>query len=229
MSRRGGVHRGAALAVAGLAAIFVARAARADTWSELGDKGPNDPKIAERTTRSGLVVGLSVGVGPSGASGYPNDSNLIGNPDYYSASNLLVGNGEKLFVMGALADYANFGAWFGADRARSGDWTSSATGGGLRVELFPLFALVPSLKNLGVLGDFGIGGATLHAKSGLYPDAHGVQSFFGAGVFYEWTVFHALGGHAVLGPSLELDGVWSQAIASDTLLLGGRFAFYGGM
>jgi hypothetical protein len=224
MSSRG-LAAGCAFA---LAATSLAPVARADTWSEIGDKGPLNPKLSERTDRNGVVLGLDLGAGLSGASGYPNASSEIDNAAYYSSSNLLVGTGSKFFVMGAFADYLSFGGWFGRESGKSGDWQSTANGGGLRLELFPLFSLVPSLKNLGVLTDFGVGGATLHERSGLYPDAHGVQSFLGAGVFYEWRVFGGESWHAVLGPSVEFDGVFSQSIASDTVLFGVRFALYTG-
>src|SRR5580700_1184014 len=36
--------------------------------------------------RSGFVVGLTVGAGLASSSGYPNNSNFIGDPSYYSAS-----------------------------------------------------------------------------------------------------------------------------------------------
>src|SRR5580693_5167514 len=117
MSRRGG----AGFALALTLALASAPDARADTWSEIGDKGPNDPKLAVRTTRDGLVMGLSIGVGASGASGYPNASSEIGDPNYYSSSNLLLDTGWKLFVMGAIADYVNFGAWGGSESGKSND------------------------------------------------------------------------------------------------------------
>jgi hypothetical protein len=205
-----------------LAGLFAPASAAAE------DKGAQTPDMDVRTIRSGLVVALNLGWGISGASGYPNNSTEVGNPSYYSSSNLLAGTGSAFFIGGALADYLNFGFWFGGENFRSNNWTSKGAGGGFRVELFPLISLVPSLKGLGAFAQFGLGSATLAAK-GDYPEAKGFQSFIGLGALYEFTLFHLLGGHGVLGPTLEYDTIYASTISSGAGLLGARFAFYGGM
>ena len=48
-----------------------------------------DPEVNNRTLRSGLVVSLMLGYGVSTSSGYPNNSNQIGDSDYYSASDVM--------------------------------------------------------------------------------------------------------------------------------------------
>src|SRR5271170_7138691 len=52
---------------------------------------PDIDKPAKR--RGGVVLGFELGVGLAGSSGYPNNSNQIGNPDYYAASGLMTGSG----------------------------------------------------------------------------------------------------------------------------------------
>jgi hypothetical protein len=187
-----------------------------------------DPDANTRTLRSGLVVSLMLGWGASTSSGYPNNANQIGNEDYYSASNVMVGGGGGLFVGGALADYLTFGFFFLSQSYKSSSWTSRDSGGGIRVEAFPLVYAVPTLKNLGVFANFGIGGTTLDVKTGGYPEAHGVQSIVGLGGMYEFTIFHLFGGHGVVGPTLEYDAIFSQAASSGAGVLGVRLAFYGG-
>jgi hypothetical protein len=233
MSRRAGAGMGSAgRAVLGAAvalAALVPRTALAQYTQTGTAERASDPKIDERTTRSGLVVELLFGAGVAGASGYPNNSDQIGDPNYYSSSNLLAGTGGMLFVGGAFADYLTFGVWAGRQTFHSKDWRSTGGGGGFRLEVFPLFALVPSLKNLGVEGQFGIGGTSLQALGGNYPEASGTQSFLGVGAFYEVPLFRALGGHGTIGPSFEYDNIFTQSVDRGSSLLGVRLAFYGGM
>jgi hypothetical protein len=227
MSRHAGAR---AVSAALLAALVLAAPGARAQLTKTGDaQHAADPSMDVRTTRSGLVVSVVLGFGVAGASGYPNNYSQIGDPNYYSSSNLMLGTGSALFIGGALADWINFGFWFGSQRFHSRDWQSTGSGGGFRVEVFPLFALYPTLKNLAVEAQFGLGGTSLQALGGDYPKASGTQSFIGIGSFYEFTLFHALGGHGVLGPELEYDNVYSTAIARGSGILGLRFAFYGGM
>jgi hypothetical protein len=185
---------------------------------------------APHSLRSGLVVGLSLGAGVGGASGYPNDINQIGDPNYYSASGWMFGTSETLFVMGALTDYLNAGFFFGQATYRNADWKSTGAQGGLRLEVFPLAVVFPRLAGLGALAQFGIGGGSLTATApsaaGL-PQADGTQSFADIGVLYEWAFGHVLGGHFAAGPSLEYEAVWSQPFERHGLFASGRVAFYG--
>jgi hypothetical protein len=188
-----------------------------------------DPEVNNRTLRSGLVVSLMLGYGVSTSSGYPNNSNQIGDSDYYSASDVMGGAGGGIFVGGALADYLNFGFFLVSQSFRSSSWESRIGGGGIRMEAFPLVYAVPTLKGFGLFANLGIGSATLDVKTpGDYPEAHGVQSLVGIGGMYEFTIFHLFGGHGVFGPTLEYDAVFAQSISSGSGVLGARIAFYGG-
>ncbi len=196
---------------------------------------PKDPPRGEVTAvdlpaphdlRKGLVIGLSLGGGLGGASGYPNNINLIGNPDDYSASGWLVGTNETVFVMGALTDYFSFGFWFGHGLYQSHDWRSNGDGGGLRIEAFPLALLCPRLSGLGAMAQFGLGSGNLVSSVPGAPEANGTQSEAGVGVFYEWAFGHVLGGHFGIGPSLEFDAIWSQPFEQHGLVGSLRFAFY---
>jgi hypothetical protein len=235
MSRRAGGSYGSAVAatLAGPAfALFTllsARPALAQITQSGSAERASNPAMDTRTDRSGLVVEVLFGAGVAGASGYPNNSDQIGESNYYSSSNLLAGTGSALFIGGAFADYLNFGVWLGQQTFRSKDWRSTGGGGGFRVEVFPLFSLVPSLKNLGVEAQAGIGGTSLQALGGNYPEASGTQSFLGIGAFYEIPIFKALGGHGTIGPSFEYDNIFTQSVDRGSSLLGVRLAFYGGM
>jgi hypothetical protein len=175
--------------------------------------------------RNGIAFGLSLGAGLGGASGYPNDSQDIGDPQFYSAGRWMPGTSESVLAMGALADYLNFGFWFSTSNFRSGGRRASGVGVGVRVEAFPLLALYPRLDGLGFFAQFGVGTGKLTTPSG--PEAQGSQSIVGTGAFYEWALGHFLGGHIGIGPSLEYDAVWSLPFEEHGLVASARVVFYG--
>ena len=158
-----------ALLGAALAAMCERRRAGAVHADRRSTERKSDPEIDKRTVRSGLVVALMLGWGVAGASGYPNDSNQIGDPTYYASSDVMVATGSGLFIGGALADYVNFGFFFVGQNYKSHDWSSKGAGVGFRVETFPLVYAVPTLKNLGLFAQFGIGSATLDVDAGTTP------------------------------------------------------------
>jgi hypothetical protein len=178
--------------------------------------------------RSGIVLGLTLGGGIGGASGYPNNSSDVGNSADYSASCFMAGTYESIFVMGALSDYLSFGFWFGHGIFKNDTFRSNGDGGGLRIEAFPLVGLVPRLQGLGLLGQFGVGGGDLQSKPPGLPEASGTESFAGAGAFYEWSFGHALGGHFGIGPSVEYDSIWSHTFERHEAVASLRIVFYGG-
>ncbi len=176
--------------------------------------------------RNGIVLGLTLGAGLGGASGYPNDSQDIGDPTFHSSSGWMPGASETVLVMGAHTDYLNFGFWFGSSAFRSDDRRATAFGIGLRVEAFPLLTLFPRLDGLALFSEFGLGSGKLTIPN--RPDASGTQSVIGVGTFYEWSLAHFLGGHLGIGPSLEYDQVWSQPFEDHGFVLSARVVFYGG-
>jgi len=165
--------------------------------------------------RNGIAFGLSLGAGLGSAAGYPNNSQEIGDPNYYSSSGVMPGGSSTIMVMGALADYLNFGAWFGIAGYQKGEWRSVGTGAGLRVELFPLVRLYPALAGLGILGQFGLGSASLSSTVPGRTEAAGTQSVVATG-------------HFGLGPSLEYDAMWSLPFERHGLIASARVIFYGG-
>jgi hypothetical protein len=220
-----------------LAPLLLASTAQAEPLAPVSAPGaassrpdaPTGAAMETRERRDGVVLGLMGGFGLAGSSGYPNKASNIDDPNYYSSSDLLVGNGGTFFLMGALADYLNVGFWAGGGTFQSDHWRSSGGGAGIRIELFPLYALVPKLRDLGIVGQFGLGSSKLTAKEGAYPPAEGSQSFLGTGVFYEFPLFKMLGGHVAAGPSIEYNAIAGRSIERHWAMLGGRFVFYGGI
>lgn len=184
--------------------------------------------VAPHRLRGGVVIGVTLGGGLVGASGYPNEVSKIGDRNYYSASGLMTGTGESLFVMGALTDYLSFGFWYAHASASNADFRSNGDGGGLRVELFPFAVLMPRLSGVGMVGQFGLGSGSLSLKKPGFPTAEGTSSFVGAGVFYEWSFGQVLGGHFGAGPTLEYDAIFSQPFERHGLIASARLVFYGG-
>jgi hypothetical protein len=177
--------------------------------------------------RGGVVLGVAPGVAFGGASGYPNNARLIGNPEYYSESPLLVGSNTTYFLMGALTDYLSFGPMVNIASFESEKWKSTGVGVGFRAELFPLLHLVPMFADTAIYGQAGVGGTELQAK-GPYPSADGTQSFAGIGLHHEFRLFKLGGGHFAGGPYAEYDAIFTTSAERHWASVGFRLAWYGG-
>ncbi|WP_394822726.1 hypothetical protein [Pendulispora albinea] len=186
------------------------------------------PLDKPRERRSGLIIGISTGPAFVAASGYPNSAVKTGDPRYYAASGVVVGSSSTFMIMGALADYLNFGFWFGGGSGENSDWKLTSGGGGVRVEVFPLFSVVPKLRDLGISGQFGVGAAEMKAKHGPSPGADGVQSFIATGAFYEFRIFDLWGTHFTLAPQVEYQAIFSEPFSQHGAAAGVRLALYGG-
>jgi hypothetical protein len=180
--------------------------------------------------RGGLLAGITGGLAMGTAAGFPNDLQKIDDPNYYGAGGFMMGESAGGMLMGAFAQELSFGVWFHQSLmgSTSGRWRSEGFGGGFRVEIFPLGWLLPALKDLGIIGQFGIGAANLRANVGAYPGAEGVQSYVGAGAFYEWMFAHPGRTRWVVGPSVEYQLVTSRPMDRSAVMLGLRVAFYTG-
>src|SRR5260370_37322530 len=98
--------------------------------------------------RNGIVLGASLGAGLSTSSGYPNNSQQIGDARYHSSSDWSPGTSQTVLVLGALTDYLNLGFWFARATFGVNNQHASRVGAGLRVEAFPLIVLAPRLQGL---------------------------------------------------------------------------------
>ena len=205
--------------------LFATNVAAADALTVTPDANDAAAQPIVHERRGGLVVGAAGGFGLAGASGYPNNARFFDNPDYFSETPLLVGWSASAFVMLALTDWVSIGPTFTMSDADTSQWKSTAWGGGFRSEFFPLIRVVPSLADLGVYGQLGVGLVNLEAR-GPYPTSDGSQTFVGAGVHHEWRVVNVFGAHASAGPYVEYDAVLSQPSERHWLSFGLRVAFY---
>ena len=206
--------------------------ASAQTQRAEKPEAPTDPtyRPVERERRSGVVLGASAGIGFAGSSGYPNNARLLGNPDYYSESPLLVGWSTSYFVMGALTDYLSFGPLVNVATFESADWKSTGFALGFRGEVFPLIGVAKTtgmewLADTAAYAQLGVGTTELRAK-GPYPSADGTQSFLSLGVHQELRLGRFLGGHAAAGPHVEYDMIRADSAERHWLAIGLRLAWY---
>ena len=218
--------RRALLALVSLAAALVSASAAAQQPAPETTVEPALRKVAAER-RAGLVFGVAPGVAFAGASGYPNNTRLIGNPEFYSESPLLVGHSTTYFLMGAFTDYASFGPMVNIATFESERWKSTGLGIGFRAEVFPLLRLVPTLADTSIYGQAGVGSTELQAK-GPFPSADGTQSFAGLGLHHEFRLFKLLGGHFAGGPYVEYDAIFAPGAERHWATIGLRVAWYGG-
>ncbi len=227
-ARADGAPAGSAVASASASSAASAPVAGSATGSAAPSASASAKPEPKAERRSGLVVGATGGFALGTASGWPNEADKIGDARYYGAGGVMYGWGTSFFLMGAFADVFNFGGFFSIGGVENEDWKSPAMGGGFRVEAFPLFYVHKSLRDLGIMAQFGIGGGSLDAKHGAYPGASGVQSFVSAGLFYEWHFLYLGHTHFALAPTVQVDFIGSQAFDRPTVLFGARLSWYSG-
>jgi hypothetical protein len=199
----------------------------ADAFAQPTSDAAVKPAADGPERRGGLVVGAAGGFALAGASGYPNDERVYGNPDSFSSTPLLAGSSTSFFLLGALSDYVNFGPAFTFSRFDTARWSATGAGGGFRAEVFPLLRTVPSLADFAIYGQAGLGRAELQAK-GPYPKAEGMQSLLTIGIHHEWRIGKFLGGHGSFGPYVEYTSIFSRTAEQHWASAGLRIVFYGG-
>ncbi|MEO8875761.1 MAG: hypothetical protein ABI461_09260 [Polyangiaceae bacterium] len=218
-----------------VAAVFGALAALSNDARAAApeEKGPVKTTENGAERRSGAVFGTSVGLfGLGSASGTPNNANQYRDSRYYSSSGPMLGNSFSLFIEGALADPLSVGFIFYGAGYQNGDFKASASGLGLRLDLYP-FAVCkcfkPFMRDLGLVEEFGIGGVQLTPKNDDKKIlAEGTQTFINTGFFYDMKVAKLLGGHLSLGPEIDYTVVSTTTAEAHGLGVAFRVAFNGG-
>lgn len=204
--------------LAALGAFSIAAGARAEDRSNDWDGG-YDVK-SER--RSDFTLGVSSGFAFGTATGYPREVDKIDEPEYRSTTDLGTGQVTAVWLGVAFNDYLTFGLG-GSGYNLSGNG-QKASGGGflLHVDTYPLFAVSPALRDLGVFANFGAGGLTI--EGGPEKADGGTMSSLEAGLTYErlrlWKI--------AFGPTLSFLHLWSESGTVSVGLLGARASFYGG-
>jgi hypothetical protein len=205
-------------------ALFVAFscAAREARAAETADAD----KDVKARYRDGFVPSVTFHSGVGHASGYPNDAREIGNPDFFSSSDLLYGTTISFHIGYALTDYLSFGFLVNLDHYESAHWREHGDGFGMRLDAFPLLTLYPKLHDLGLFLETGIGTASLNPKVGNYPTSDGTQTYLATGVFYELTVAKWRSSHLAFAPEVKYAHIDSTSLLTDSASVGLRLAFY---
>ncbi len=205
----------------GSAAFVVAATALAEPAAKNAEwSGDYDVKSSRR---SDFTAGASLSLLFANAYGYPNEAEKIDNPRYVADTGVALGQMNSLWLGGALRD------WFAFDIGLSGmtfeGHKLKATGGVFffRVETFPMFDAFPAGKDLGLYGQFGLGGLKLDQGGSTKADGGAISSIaFGA--FYEPIRF----GIFSAGPSIEYQHIYSQSLSAYAASAGFRLVLYTG-
>ena len=178
--------------------------------------------------RSGVVVGFALAEGSAARRRLPQQLERHRQPRYHTASGWMPGLGGTVLVMGALADYINFGFWYAHAAFGDSGRRASQDGVGLRVEAFPFVAPLARMGGARrVLRVRLRHGQARYARSAAGAAAPSRSS--ASGVLYEWSVAPlSSAATSAIGPSLEYDAVVHGPFEQHGLIANLRLVFYGG-
>lgn len=192
-----------------------------------GLENPDDPVmrpvVSER--RRIFVLGLSLGATLGSASGFPNDPTKIGLISNYTDTGIGAGFGARAWAGFALRDFLIFGATAGVIGIDAGDKVFFGGTAGFHTEIFPLYSLGGSFREIGLAVETGVGTGIVTLgddTNNLLVDG-GLTSSFGASAFYEGFRF---GPKVSMGPYLGYDYIWSGSMRGGAFVLGWRTALY---
>jgi hypothetical protein len=188
------------------------------------EKGLWDAKQA--TYRSGFTAGLMLGLSFGTVTGYPNDFSKWDVEAYRSATSG-VGTGAMIYLGGALTDWFTFGVGYQGTSYGGTDNYSREWAILFHTEVFPLFAMGRTYRDIGVFANIGTGMATINRRSDNAEYASsGSMSIGGLGAF--WETWRLAGQHLAVGPYLSGTFENSDSITRIFGVAGVRGTFYGG-
>lgn len=174
---------------------------------------PNDA-----THRSGFQVGLSFGVGPGAANGYPADARKIGRAAHYTESGIGLGTYGAAWIGGALADGFAFGIGAGGGTIQSDGLTSGEWNILFHADVYPLFSLGGAYRDLGLALEAGTGFATTENDAGdVLIDGNGA-AYVSPAIFWEGLSVWKLRS----GPYVGAHYLFSETLRRPVLLVGFR-------
>jgi len=181
------------------------------------------PVVAER--RTVLAMGISIGATLGSASGFPNDPTKIGLISNYTDSGIGFGYGARAWAGFALRDFLVFGGSIGTMGFDAGENVVLLGTVGFHTEIFPLFPLGGSFRELGLALETGIGTGFLTPgeDTSKYLVDGGLTSSIGFSAFYEGV---RVGPKLSMGPYIGYDYLWSSSMRGGTFVLGWRTALY---
>ena len=177
----------------------------------------------ESTRRSGLLLGLQLGIAAGNGTGYPNELAKLNDPAYRRNTGFGFGATNRLWFGGALTDWFVFGIGLNGMQLKHNDVTLAASQFLFHVETYPLFYRGGVFRDLSVFGDFGLGGALIQGRGREDADG-GSMSAIGIGVGYDAVRFWKFS----LGPAVEYWHQFSQTVTVNNFALEARLTFVGG-
>jgi hypothetical protein len=174
--------------------------------------------------RADFTFGLTAGFGIGQAAGFPNEADKIDVEGFRQSTGFGSGGVGALWFGGALADWLNFGVGYAQPTLTGNGLTARGQGFVVRTEVFPLYRLGGTFRDLGAQGSFGLGISQLRDKNGVEKAMGGNMSFIALGAFHESVRF----GGFRLGPTLDYSYLYSVTMDQHVVSLGARLAFYAG-
>jgi len=183
------------------------------------DEPWNTPiKPGQASYRSGFQLGVSFGLGPGAANGYPADARKIGRAEHYTESGIGLGTYGALWLGGALADGFAFGVGAGGGTIGGSDTTSSEWNILFHGDVYPLFSLGDAYRDLGVAFEAGTAFATTrNDDDDVVIDGNG-SAYVSAGVFWEGLSFWQVRS----GPFVGVHYLFGETIRRPLALAGFR-------
>ena len=230
-SVRRSVNRSLARTWLGASAFLVTLSVAAVT-SAAPPGGSNDDNLIsyerpEIERRGGFAIGLTSGLSLVDFSGYPNRVSAIGDASQEEATGANLGSNFGFWVGGSPRDWITLGAGIASTATLGGDYTASNAAFVLHAEVFPLYSLGGTFRDLGLAVDGGPSfGAMYSSKDkdleNILADG-GSMSFLSSTVFWEPIRFW----HFSTGPAFVASHSFSQTLTVNQFALSWRIVFYG--
>lgn len=185
-------------------------------------------ETAPSTRRAGFSVGVSIGAALGDIRGYPNDIEKRGKAEYLTDTGLAFGGSATIWLGGALSDWLVFGVGAGGVRSQGNGQLVQGYTFLFHTEVFPLFPLGGTWRELGIALDTGagnfIGDPEDKPADSLAAAAidSGAASRVGVSLFYDGFRFWKMS----TGPYLAFDYTWSATMEQPLFMLGLRTALY---
>lgn len=188
-----------------------------------------DPIVSTR--RAGFTVGVLGSFGFGNITGYPNDVEKRGKPQYLTDTGVAYGANGTVFLGGAITDWLVFGAGLGGTYSVGNNTVVSGYTILLHTEVFPLFWLGGFFRDAGIALDTGPGVITgeradkpTGAAGKLIAPVidSGLASRLSVTAFYDGLRLWKMSA----GPYIAFDYTWSATLEQPLVLIGLRGALY---
>jgi hypothetical protein len=192
-------------------------------WADVEDtEASYRPKGAER--RSDFTFGVLFGPAVGSSSGYLNELDKIGVPEFQAQTGAGFGTSSGLWLGVALRDWLTFGIGIRSATFDGGGVRSEGGAFVLHVETYPLYSRGGIFRDLALVGEVGLGGRVIKDSAKTVADA-GSTSELSLGVHWEaFRYFTSFTG----GPALIVTHEFSDSMQTTYGVLAFRTAFYGG-